>query len=475
MRAIRSTGADEIRLEKKLSAQRTIVLRQKVVVGAVLLALLAGFVLNATSAALAVLALVTMLYTVSFLGGLLLIRGALRCPRTQVVSDVEALALDDSELPTYTILVPAYREADVIHQTVAALEQLVYPADKLDIKFLLEPDDAETRFALFRVVTRMSLEVIVVPPGGPKTKPKACNAGLRAARGELITIYDIEDRPDALQLRRAVVAFRRLDPSVVCLQAKLAYHNAHQNLITRWFAAEYTSWFSLVLPALPANGGPVPLGGTSMHMKSRVLRQIGGWDPYNVTEDADLGIRLQRFGYRTEVLDSTTMEEANSDFINWLRQRSRWYKGYFQTWLVHMREPIRLWRQLGTPAFIRFNLIVGATPLVAVLNPVFWTLTILWFTVQPRLLLALFPPWLYLPGLISMVLGNFALLYVAVIAIRLSNRPSLLGAVMTSPLYWLMMSIAAIKALLQLVVAPYWWEKTVHGLDRREELPVGVG
>jgi cellulose synthase/poly-beta-1,6-N-acetylglucosamine synthase-like glycosyltransferase len=281
-----------------------------------------------------------------------------------------------------------------------------------------------------------------------------------------VTIYDAEDRPDPLQLRRAVAGFRRLPAEVACLQAKLSYHNADQNLITRWFTAEYALWFGQLLPGLVKLGAPVPLGGTSNHFRRETLVRLGGWDSFNVTEDADLGIRLHRLGFRTGVLESTTLEEANSDYVNWTKQRSRWYKGYLQTWLVHMRHPRQLFGQLGLKGFIGFNLFVGGTPFLAMLNPVFWALTAIWFLAKPPIILELFPAWLYYASLISLVLGNFAFLYTAVVSARDLGRPSLVFAALLSPAYWVMMSIAAIKALAQLFAAPAFWEKTVHGLDQ---------
>jgi cellulose synthase/poly-beta-1,6-N-acetylglucosamine synthase-like glycosyltransferase len=184
-----------------------------------------------------------------------------------------------------------------------------------------------------------------------------------------------------------------------------------------------------------------------------------------VTEDADLGVRLQRLGYRTAILDSVTYEEANSDFVNWVKQRSRWYKGYIQTWLVHMRNPLRLRRELGTGAFVAFSLTIGATPLVGLLNPIFWALTALWFAAKASFIQPIFPAPVYYAGLFCMVLGNFMAIYLNVVAIRAAGRPELLVAVLLSPLYWAMMSVAAVKALLQLVVAPSFWEKTTHGLN----------
>jgi cellulose synthase/poly-beta-1,6-N-acetylglucosamine synthase-like glycosyltransferase len=194
---------------------------------------------------------------------------------------------------------------------------------------------------------------------------------------------------------------------------------------------------------------------------------VGGWDPYNVTEDADLGLRLYRRGYTVGVLDSVTLEEANSDFVNWVKQRSRWYKGYLQTWLLHMRHPVELYRSLGFRGFAIFNLFVGGTPLLALLNPIFWTLGILWFTIEPAFIAALFPPATYYIGLGCWVLGNFFLLYAFLLTALAERRLSLVPAALLMPVYFVMMSLAAYKALLQLVITPSFWEKTTHGLTER--------
>lgn len=415
----------------------------------------------------AFVSLTTGLYLLSMIHRAILLRLALRDPSEVRITEREALALSDADLPIYTILVPAYHEARVIGRTLSALEQLSYPRERLDIKLLLEADDFETIDAARAARSALVPEIVLVVPGQPRTKPKACNQGLARAKGDLITIYDAEDRPDPLQLRRAVATFRRLRPDYACLQAKLSYHNAHQNLLTRWFTAEYETWFSLMLPALARLGGPVLLGGTSMHIRRAVLDAVGGWDSYNVTEDADLGVRLQRLGYKAAVLDSTTLEEANSDIVNWVRQRSRWYKGYLQTWLVHMRHPIRLWHEIGGAAFAGVNILLGIVPLLAVLNPIFWLLTALWFLVQPTWLAALLPAPTYYAALIAMLGGNFLAVYMNLIAISIRQREDLLLAVLVSPLYWAMMSLAAVRAFVQLVVAPSFWEKSVHGLDSK--------
>jgi cellulose synthase/poly-beta-1,6-N-acetylglucosamine synthase-like glycosyltransferase len=381
------------------------------------------------------------------------------------VDDAAARAIPDEELPVYTVIVPVYQEPEVVAPLLAAIQALDYPAERLDVKLVVEADDAETLAALAGVRLGPHIEVLRVPPASPRTKPKACNYALAGARGDLVTIYDAEDRPHPLQLRKAAAALATLGPEVACLQAKLAFYNPTQNRITRWFAVEYGAWFSQFLPALVTMKAPIPLGGTSNHFRRQALDAVGGWDPYNVTEDADLGIRLHRLGYTVEILDSTTEEEANSDFVNWIKQRSRWHKGYLQTWVVHMRRPRRLWRELGPSGFLGFNLFVGASPALSVLNPVFWGLTLLWSIGKPAFIKALFPGPVLYAGLLCFVVGNFLMIYLNLISIRANRRPELLGAVLLTPIYWLMMSVAGIKAVVQLLLTPSYWEKTAHGLS----------
>lgn len=386
-------------------------------------------------------------------------------PHTMVrVPDEVALAADPQTLPRYTVLVPAYREPEVISELLAGVDRLDYPRDRLEVLILLEEDDTETFDAVAAAGIGSHVKVVMVPPSQPRTKPKACNVGLAIATGELVTIFDVEDSPDPLQLRRAAVAFREVPEDVACLQARLGYHNAHQNMITRWFTAEYLMWFSFLLPGLAALGAPIPLGGTSNHMRVSTLRALGAWDPYNVTEDADLGIRLARRGYRTAVLDSLTLEEANSDFVNWAKQRSRWYKGYFQTWIVHMREPRRLRRQLGWRGIVGLNLFVGGTPLLALLNPFFWLLTLLFFVGRIHAIERVFPAPVYFPAMFCWVFGNAAMIYVGILCLRLAHRQDLAASAVAVPVYWVMMAVAAIKAAVQLVHSPSFWEKTTHGL-----------
>jgi cellulose synthase/poly-beta-1,6-N-acetylglucosamine synthase-like glycosyltransferase len=251
---------------------------------------------------------------------------------------------------------------------------------------------------------------------------------------------------------------------VVCLQARLNYYNAGENLLTSLFALEYATLFDATLPGLETLGIPIPLGGTSNHIALRKLQELGEWDPYNVTEDADLGLRLAASRCRTAMLDSYTLEEAPVTAPAWLRQRSRWVKGYMQTWLVHMRHPIQLLLSLGINAFASFHLTVGGTPLVFLLNPVYWTITSLWFLQKWDVIPPLFPGPVYVLSAINLIVGSFIFIYLNLAGSYRRGYHELTRFALLSPLYWFLMSLAAWKAMWQLVTKPYYWEKTIHGL-----------
>jgi cellulose synthase/poly-beta-1,6-N-acetylglucosamine synthase-like glycosyltransferase len=387
----------------------------------------------------------------------LFVRSA-RSDGLEVVTDEEALSVPESDLPFYTVMIAAYRESSVIERLLENIGRMDYPVDRLEVLLLIEADDDETLEALRHLEAGPQFALVMVPPGEPRTKPKALNFGLTLARGELVAVFDVEDSPDILQLRRAAVAMGRAGPEVACYQAKLSYANSIQNFITKSFTIEYVMWFSFFLPGLASVNAPIPLGGTSNHFRRTALRALGGWDPFNVTEDCDLGVRMFREGYRVKVLDSITLEEANSDFVNWVKQRSRWYKGYLQTFLIHLRSPARVTKEMGWRGVLHMSAFVGATPLLAILNPLFWGMTIVWFVAHPQFLLEVFPAPVYYVGLVLWSLGNFLLWYL-----------TLLVTALLVPIYWIMMSIAAVKAAWQLVVTPSFWEKTVHGLEPRLE------
>jgi cellulose synthase/poly-beta-1,6-N-acetylglucosamine synthase-like glycosyltransferase len=390
------------------------------------------------------------------------------------VTEEEVAALDDTELPVYTILVPLFREAAVVPQLVRGVHSLDYPMHKLDVRLLCEEEDDETIDAIRSLDLPPHFHLVIVPTSLPQTKPKACNYGLLQATGEITVIYDAEDRAAPDQLKRAIAAFRKSPDTVACIQAKLNYFNSEQNLLTRWFTTEYSMWFDLMLPGLDGANAPIPLGGTSNHFKTAELLRLGAWDPYNVTEDADLGIRLHKAGLSTAVIDSTTYEEANSDLPNWIRQRSRWIKGYLQTYLVHMRNPVRLWRQMGPKGFLSFQLVIGGT-LTFLINPIFWGLTTLFTLTQWDVIRQLFPGFVFYAAIAQLVIGNFVFIYANIAGTIHRGYFRLVRHALFSPIYWGFMSIAAWKGFWQLIVNPFYWEKTEHGLDTaHHETPVAA-
>lgn len=285
----------------------------------------------------------------------------------------QAARIEANDLPTYSILVPMYRESsEVMARLIGHLNALDYPRDKLDIKLICEADDAETIAALKALHPPETMEILAVPPSTPRTKPKACNVAMARVRGEYVVIYDAEDAPAPDQLRRAIAMFRAGPKSLACLQASLNYYNREENTLTRMFALEYSALFRLLLPALERLGLPIPLGGTSNHLRTDSLREVGGWDAFNVTEDADLGVRLAYFGYTTQTLPSLTLEESPITLGAWMKQRTRWIKGYIQTWLVFTRDPRELKRRLGARGYYGFQFFIGAPALTFLLAPLFW-------------------------------------------------------------------------------------------------------
>lgn len=403
--------------------------------------------------------------------------------------------------PVYTVLVPLYREVNVARNILASLGRLDYPRDKLDVKFLLEADDPATLEALKAAGIPEWAEVLVVPHAQPKTKPRACNHGLQRARGEYLVIFDAEDRPDPDQLKQAVAAFQAVPARVACLQAQLAYHNHRQNLLTRWFAMEYNVWFRRYLPGLARLRVPIPLGGTSNHFRTAALTEVGGWDPFNVTEDCDLGVRLHLLGHRTALLDSTTWEEANSVVGNWIRQRSRWLKGYFITHVVWCRRPLWLVGRLGPWSTLGFLLSVLFVPLLAATNLVLWAYAGVYATLVSVDLAHGFPLWtilaerdwaaerlswpmwyegpsedplfatlsrVFFVASAALLAGNLAFIVISAWAGRRPGQRGVWPASLLLPGYWLLISIAAWKGLWQAMVKPHYWEKTIHGLDHHD-------
>jgi cellulose synthase/poly-beta-1,6-N-acetylglucosamine synthase-like glycosyltransferase len=362
-----------------------------------------------------------------------------------------------------SILVPLFREAEIAGRLVGHLNRMRYPPERLDVILLVEEDDTATAAALRDAPMPHWMRVITVPRGHPRTKPRALNYALAFARGEIIGIYDAEDRPDPNQIAHVVRRFDELTPEVACLQGRLDYYNADHNLMAGLFTAEYASWFRVVLPGVQRMGLFVPLGGTTLFLRRDPLEKVGGWDAHNVTEDAELGLRLARAGYRTELIDTTTFEEANAAVLPWVRQRSRWLKGYLITWATAMRQPVELWRDLGTWRFFGLQAQMLAAVLGFFLAPVLWSLVLLPFDIGHPLDTILSPAQGALLGLAMM--GSFVLS--VAVSVHACAPPHLRRLRKLAPMvefYYTFGTFAAWLGAMELLSKPFFWAKTRHGI-----------
>lgn len=439
---------------------------QMVSIFLVLGAIAAGLVMNFKNVTIIVNVVLSVFFLVAIIFKLFLSLVGSRFELYQAVTKHELKDVNDDELPVYTILLPVYKEDKLIKKLIWNLQSLDYPREKLDIKLLIEEDDAKTLDAVRSLDFPAVFEVIVVPFHMPKTKPKACNYGLHFARGRYLTIYDAEDIPDTDQLKKVVVLFNKLPDHYICVQSALNYFNRNENFLTRMFTLEYSFWFDYMLPGLDTLDIPIPLGGTSNHFKMENLVELGAWDPFNVTEDADLGVRAYAKGYKIAIVNSTTYEEANNEPFNWIRQRSRWIKGYMQTYLVHMRNPIGLIKKIGWRGFIGFNFFVGATPITFLVYPILLFIFLAYVVFDISSIKMLFPDWVLFISIFNLMVGNILMIYVNMMAVFKRRFYELILFAIANPIYWLMHSAAAYKGLYQLIVKPFYWEKTNHGLSK---------
>ncbi|WP_347266995.1 glycosyltransferase [Paracoccus sp. (in: a-proteobacteria)] len=375
-------------------------------------------------------------------------------------------------LPVISVMVPLLGEAELADRLIGRLARLDYPRELMDILLVVEASDRITCAALEGVQLPRWLRVVTVPDGPIRTKPRALNYALNFCRGTIIGIWDAEDRPEPDQLHKVARGFHDAPPEVTCLQGVLDYYNPCTNWLSRAFTIEYASWFRGTLAGAAALDLVVPLGGTTLFMRRDRLEEIGGWDAWNVTEDADLGVRLTRRGYRTRMLDTVTHEEANCRLLPWIRQRSRWLKGFAMTWGVHMRDPAALWRDLGPRRFIALQVQLFASVSHYLLAPVLWSFWLLSLglphPMRPLLaeslggnaIAALFGLFVF-SELLSIAIGIWA--------VRGRQHRHLAVWVPTLHLYFPLGCLAALKAMYEVLARPFYWDKTQHGIHDAAE------
>lgn len=362
--------------------------------------------------------------------------------------------------PHYTVIAALKDEAEVVPQLIRRLSRLDYPPNRLHGFLVVEPDDPATLNAILSTRRPNWLRPIVAPPGRPGTKPRALNVALDLALPGLLTVYDAEDEPHPEQLREAALAFAAAPADLACLQAPLRIRilGRTSTWLERQFRLEYAALFDVLLPALTKLGLPIPLGGTSNHFRVDILRQVGGWDPWNVTEDADLGLRLCRFGYRIGMLSRPTRESPPRDLKAWIPQRTRWLKGFMQTIAVHLRDP---W-SLGWRGLLAMHLTLGAAVASAalqgpVLAGVIAGLLIYGFN-------ASFPA-VSASGLVLFLAGWAVAMAALAIGANRARADTRVTDILTAPVYWSLASIAQVHAVWRLIRKPHHWDKTPHPPD----------
>ena len=369
----------------------------------------------------------------------------------------------NAHLPSVSVIVALYRESRITARLIGRLCQIDYPRDRLEVILAVEDDDEMTKSAIIDAHLPSWIRMINVPPGFPRTKPRALNYALMHSRGTIIGVYDAEDAPEPDQIRRIVARFMETDQTLGCIQGILDYYNPYSNWMARCFTIEYATWFRLILPGIARLRLPVPLGGTTQFFRREVLEAVGAWDAHNVTEDADLGIRLIRHGYRTELIEAATHEEANCRPIPWVKQRSRWIKGHMMTWLIHMRQPRKLLQDLGIKGFLGFQILFLGAFSQVVFAPVLWSFWLLTLG-MPHPLLPALSPTATAAMIILFIMAELFNMTIGILAIRRTRHRLSPLWVPTMYFYHLLATLAAWKALLELATRPFWWDKTSHGI-----------
>lgn len=366
--------------------------------------------------------------------------------------------------PKVSILVPLFREIAILERLLGRLQALAYPSELLEICFIYEETDTETKAALGALKLPYNMKAIEVPFGQLQTKPRAMNYALDYCSGSIIGIYDAEDAPEVNQIEQVVQKFATSDKNVACIQCVLDFYNTDTNWLSRCFTIEYAILFRLILPALDQLKLPIPLGGTSVFFRRDILEKLGRWDAYNVTEDADLGYRLYRMGYRCSWINAVTYEEANYRMIPWIKQRSRWLKGFFLTAHVHLKNPLKLQRKIGTFAVLAMVCLTIVPWIICPLAPIILPMWLLSFGLDLPLYSDL-PHWFTNTLIVTFIATEFMSLYLGYRISKTDQHKHLRPWLLTTIFYWPISCFAAYKALFEVFRRPAYWDKSEHGLN----------
>lgn len=389
-------------------------------------------------------------------------------------SDFEFADTAPLDWPRYTVLVPLKDEAHMVTGLITTLSKFDYPQDRLQIIFIIEEDDPLTCRAVNKVL-RPPFQQVVVPRSGetaPRTKPHALNIAMQRASGEIVTIYDAEDTPHPNQLKTAVRAFQK-NPHWGALQAPLDYHNTGDSWLSAQFGLEYAAQFHVWIPLMVRLRLPFPLGGTSNHIRRSALESIRNahvyWDSYNVTEDADLSFRLSALGWDIGYITPPTQEEAVARLKPWTHQRTRWMKGFMQSWRVHMDSPLAPGGWRGARRQLTLQLTLGSVLLAGFFHAPICLALLIWmghsWVTQGVIN---FSPLVTL----SLVLGYGSGILIGAVGALRAGKPKLLLSLPVMPIYWLCLCPPSYRAAVEYIRRPFYWAKTSHGVTRSQAADV---
>lgn len=382
------------------------------------------------------------------------------------------------DLPSISILIPAYREELVLGNCISRIFESDYPTELLDVIILTERDDQGTMAIAHELSKKYGIKHVQVEESTePKGKPRALNFGLRHVRGDIVGVIDAEDII-AKELFREVALM--MSSGYDAVQGVLDMVNDRDGYMNMHLRAEYRYWYHTYLPALQYSNFPIPLGGTTNFFRRSVLKDLEGWDPYNVTEDFELGLRLYnerkrvgniydmlkdrraqsifRNNYKFSLLESVTQEESPTTMSGWLRQRTRWQRGKIQTFRKIAKKP----PQAATSKLhsIMMSLIPHLGPIN--LTGIAYSLYIFFSGIS-------IPVYLYYIFGFNMSMIAFycvanAYSYFNVVG-RTRNR-RFLGAIfigITTLVYWVMQWMADVRAIKhEYIGSKVFWEKTDH-------------
>ncbi|PID52281.1 MAG: hypothetical protein CR972_02285 [Candidatus Moraniibacteriota bacterium] len=368
---------------------------------------------------------------------------------------------------SFAIFIPARHEEAVIADTIQSVSKLDYPEAMKEVLILINrKDDAETIRITKETIAKLGKKNIrLVDFEGPLGKPIGLNIGLKNTNMDVVTIFDAEDEihPDILNVVNTAMIQNHAD----IVQSGVQLMNFNSNWYSLFNVMEYYFWFKSVLHFF-ANNGMIPLGGNTVFFKKHWLERVGGWDEKNLTEDADIGIRMSAAGARTKVIydeEHVTREETPPSVAQFIKQRTRWNQGFIQVLFKGVWTKLPKKRQRFLAVYILTWLFFQG--MLFVLLP-FSVALALFFEMSPLLGLVVNLPF-YALGFLYVILNIGLYEFHKSYDIKYSPLLIIKTAVFYFP-FQILLGISAFRAIIRQLFGNITWEKTAHTNVNRQEV-----